>query len=79
MAKNALATLVATTSHSTIDASVQGKMRRRGEVRVAREIALVISNEYLNEIIRIVKSLESSVSKAGKNKIKNKMMDLFVC
>lgn len=54
-------------------------MRRRGEVRVAREIALVISNEYLNEIIRIVKSLESSVSKAGKNKIKNKMMDLFVC
>ena len=51
-------------------------MHERGLVREGKRITLVIANEDLDEIIRIMKSIENSdvlidgVSKTVKNKIK---------
>ena len=63
-------------SASAIDGAIQRKMRGQGVVRAGKGITLVISNEDMNYIIRIVKSLENSgvfvdeVSETVKHKIK---------
>ena len=46
-------------SASMIDGANQRKIRGRGIVRAEREITLVISNEDMDDIIRIIKSLEN--------------------
>ena len=69
--------LAAMRSASTIYGVIQRKMRERVIVRVEKGITLVISDEAMDNIIRIIKSLENSgvlidvVSETVKYKIKN--------
>ena len=49
------------TSASAIDGAFQRKMCQRGVVRVGKGVTLIISNEDLNEIIRIIKPLQNLV------------------
>ena len=76
-------------SSSTIDGVIEGKILRRGGIaasgagikRAGKGITLVISNEDMDDIIRIIKSLENpcmliyGVSEKVKHKIKNKKVD----
>ena len=45
-------------SASAIDSAIQRKLRGEGVIRARRGIYLVISNEDMDDIIRIIKSLE---------------------
>ena len=61
-------------------------MRGRVVARAGKRMALVISNEDMDDIIRIIKSLENSgilidgVSQTVKHEIKkNKNVDFLVC
>ena len=47
-------------STSATGSAVQRKMFRKGVVRVGKGITLVISNEDMDDIIKIIKSLENS-------------------
>ena len=76
LAKNVLAPLATMASATAIDGAIQKKMRVLGIVRAVKGITLVISNEDMDEIIRIAKLLQNSgiwidgVSETVKRKIK---------
>ena len=79
-----LAALATMASASAIDGASQREMYSAGVVKARNGIALAISNEDMNDIIRILKPLENSgvlidgVNEALKHKIKNKV-DFLVC
>ena len=82
-AKNVLVPLA--TSASVIDGAIQRKKCGRGVIRAGKRITLVTSNEDIDDIIRIVKSLENSgvlidgLSETVNMKYKNKRVDFLVC
>ena len=55
-----MAPLATMTSPSPIDGAIQMKISGKGIVRAGKGIILVISNEEMDDIIRIIKSLENS-------------------
>ena len=75
LAKNVLAPLGITTAASALDAGIQKKIHGSGNK------ILVISNEEMNDIVKIVQALEDSnillkgVTKTVKIKQKNKKVD----
>ena len=75
LAKNILAPFGITTTASVIDAGIQKKIHGSGTT------TLIISNEEMNDIIKIVEALEDSkillkaVTKTIKNKSNNKKED----
>ena len=85
LAKNIFAPLATIASASEIDVVIQRKMRGRGVVRVPKRITLVISNEHMDDFIKIIKSLKNSrilideVSETLKHEIKNKKVDFLSC
>ena len=74
LAKNELAPLGLTAAMSAIDGGIQKKMRGEG-------IKLIIEQEDMNDIMKIIKALENSgilsnrVKKQSKMKLKNKEED----
>ena len=58
LAKNVLAPLGLTAAMSAIDGSIKKKMLGSGATKGAGTITLIISNNEMNDIIKIVKSLE---------------------
>ena len=78
LAKNLLAPLGLTAVMSAIDGIIQKKMRGEG-------VKLVIGQEYMNDIIKIIEALENSgillkgVTKTIENETKNKEEDFLVC
>ena len=70
---------------STIDDTIQRKIRGRGVVRAGKEITLVTSNEDIDDVIRIIKSLVNSgilldrVSEIVKHEVKKPNVDFLVC
>ena len=72
LAKNALAPLVLTAAMSAIDGSIQKKIDASGATKGAG-VKLIIEQEDMNDIMKIIKALENSVillkgvSKAIKN------------
>ena len=48
-------------SASLIDGAIQRKIRRKGVVKVGIGISLVISNEKMDDIIRVIKSPENII------------------
>ena len=60
VAKNILAPLETMASVTEINGAIRRKMRGSGIVRAGKGVALVISNENMNDIIRFIKSLENS-------------------
>ena len=77
LAKNVLALLTTMASASVIDGAIQRKMRAQGVVKTGKGITLAISNEDMDDIIRIIKSPENSlvlidrVSRTVKYEIQN--------
>ena len=75
LAKNVLAPLGITAAASAIDAGIQKKIHGSGTT------TLIISNEEMNDIMKIVQALEDSnillkgVTKTVKIKQKNKKVD----
>ena len=75
LAKNVLAPLDLTAAISAIDGSIQKKMSGEG-------IKLIIEQEDMNDILKIIEALENSgillkgVKKQSKMKLKNKEEDL---
>ena len=73
-----LAPLNTMASTSVIDGAILEKMRRNVVTKAGKGIILVISDEYMDDIIRIIKSLENSsvltdwVSETLKHEIKKK-------
>ena len=59
LAKNVLAPLASMALASAVDGAIQRKMRGQGVLRPGKGITLVISNENMGDIIRIIKSLEN--------------------
>ena len=55
LAKNVLALLATIASTFAIDDAIQRKMRGRGAVKAGKRINLVISNEDMNDKIKIIK------------------------
>ena len=47
-------------SATAIDGAIQRKMCERGVAKAGKRITLIISNEDMADIIRIIKSLEKS-------------------
>ena len=82
--KNVFALLVAMASTSAIDGTTQATSRA-GVVRAGKGVTLVIMNEDMNDIIRILKSLENlgalivGVSEPAKHDIKIKKLDFLAC
>ena len=60
LAKNVLAPLGLTAAMSAIDGSIKKKMFGFGAIKCAGTTTLIISNNEMNDIIKIVKSLEDS-------------------
>ena len=75
LAKNVLAPLGLAVSMSAIDGNIQKKIHGSGATQVAG-VKLIIEQEDMNDIMKIIKALENSgillkgVSKAIKNEIK---------
>ena len=57
LAKNVSETLSTMASVSAIDGAIQRKMRGKCVVRPGKGITLVISNKFMDKIIRIIKPL----------------------
>ena len=80
LAKNVLAPLGSTAAMSAIDGSIQKKIHGSGATKGAG-VKLIIEQEDLNDVIKIIKALENSgillkgVSKPIKNETKNKNVD----
>ena len=55
LAKNVLALLATIASTFAIDDAIQRKMRGRAAVKAGKRINLVISNEDMNDKIKIIK------------------------
>ena len=60
LAKNVLAPLGLTAAMPAIDGSIKKKMLGSGVTKGAGTTTLIISNDEMNDIIKIVKSLENS-------------------
>ena len=79
LAINILVQLGITTAASAIDAGIQKKIHGSGTT------TLIISNEEMNNIMKIVQALEDSnillkgVTKTFKNETKHKKEDFWVC
>ena len=79
LAKNVLAPLGLTAAMSAIDGSIKKKMLGLGTT------TLIISKDEMNDIIKIVKSLEDSgvllkgISETIQHEAKNKEEDILVC
>ena len=75
LAKNVLAPLGLTAAMSAIDGSIQKKIHGSGVTKAAG-VQLIIEQEDMNDIVKIIKALENSVillkgvSKAIKNETK---------
>ena len=80
--KNVLALLVAKASTSAIDGTIQATSRA-GVARAGKGVTLVIMNEDMNDIIRILKSLENlgalivGVSEPAKHDIKKQEIEFL--
>ena len=59
LAKNNLARFTTIAAASTVDGAYK-KMRTRGAIRAGKDITLAISNEYIDDIISIIKLLDNS-------------------
>ena len=59
LTKNVFIPLAIMTLTSAIDGAIQKKMRGRRVVRAGKGISLVISNEDINEIMKIIKSAKN--------------------
>ena len=74
--KNVLALLATLASASEIDGAIQKKICERGVARTGKGVTLVISNEDMDDIIRIIEPLENlgafsgGVSETVKHEIK---------
>ena len=83
LARNLVAPLATMTSASPIDGAIQRQMRGQEVLRGRKEITLVISDENMDGIVRITKSLEKSVllingvSKTVKHELKSKKVDFL--
>ena len=79
LAKNVLAPLGISAAISAIDGNIKKKMLGSGKT------TLIISNDEMDDILKIVKSLENSglllkgVSEQFNMKLKNKEEDFLVC
>ena len=79
LAKNVLASLGLTAAMSAIDGSIKKEMLGSGTT------TLIISNDEMNDIVEIVKSLENSgvllqgLGKQSNMKLNNKEEDFLVC
>ena len=79
LTKNVLLPFGLSVGMSAADAAIQNK------IYVSGSTALIISNEEIEDIMKIVKSLEQSgllvkgISETIKNKKKNKKEDFFQC
>ena len=60
LAKDVLVPLPTLASATAIDGAIQRKMCERGVEKAGKRITLIISNEDMADIIRIIKSLEKS-------------------
>ena len=60
LAKNILAPLGLTAAMSAIDGSIKKKMLDSGATKSVGTTTLIISNDEINDIIKIIKSLEDS-------------------
>ena len=80
LAKNILAPLGLTAAMSTIDGSIQKKIHGSGVTKVAA-VKLIIEQEDMKGIMKIIKALENSgillkgVSKTIKNETKEQKVD----
>ena len=80
LAKNVLAPLGLTAAMSAIDGSIQKKIHGSGATKGAG-VKLIIEQEDINDIMKIIKAVEKSgillkgVSKKLKMKVKNKEVD----
>ena len=87
LAKNILAPLGVTAAASAIDAGIQKKMHGSGRLSesASRTTALIISNDEINDIMKIIQALKNSnillkgVTKTIKNETKGKKEDFSVC
>ena len=71
-------------SASAIGGAIQRKICGKGVITAGKGIILVILNEDVDDIVRIIKSENSGVlidgvSKTVKNEINNKKVDFLVC
>ena len=70
--------LATMTSTSAIDDAIQRKLRGNSVIREVKGIILVISNEDINDVIKIIKPLQNSgvvideFIETVKNQIKNR-------
>ena len=75
---NSLAPLATMTSTSAIDDAIQRKLCGNSVIREVKGIILVISNEDINDVIKIIKPLQNSgvvideFIETVKNQIKNR-------
>ena len=60
LAKNVLAPLLISAAMSAIDGSIKKKMFGSGVTKGARITTLIVSNDEMDDILKIVKSLENS-------------------
>ena len=73
-----MAPLATMTSTSTIDDAIQRKLCGNSVIREVKGIILVISNEDINDVIKIIKPLQNSgvvideFIETVKNQIKNR-------
>ena len=78
LAKNVLAPLGLTAAMSAIDGSIQKKIHGSGATKVAG-VKLIIEQEDMNDIMKIIEALENSgillYVKRLKMKLKNKEVD----
>ena len=82
--KTVLAPLATMASTSAIDGAIQRKMCGKGVTKGGKKITLIISNEGMDDIIKIIKLLENmgvlidGISDTVKHEI-NKKVDFLVC
>ena len=70
LAKNVAALLATMKSVSAIEGAIQRRMYERGVVRGGKILTLVISNEDIDDIIRILQLLENSNENLLKDLVK---------
>ena len=81
LAKNVLAPLGISAAMSAIDGSIKRKMLGSGATKGAGTTTLIISNDEMDDILKIVKSPDNSglLLKGVFMKLKNKEEDFLVC
>ena len=82
LARDNLSGLVSSLNSSAVNKFAK-KISGKGAVRARKGFILFISNKYVNDVIKIIKSLEDSgvlidgVTDSGKHEIKNKNVDFL--